>query len=237
MEPTAQHASDWVEVSHHSSVDLLWEPQLFRLRGRWQRLLQEAVQRQTGWNLGWRPGDLFPFRFHQRSNLCQRRLRAMMVKEPFHEADPECLYAILCGNWLKISHFKFYPKKKKKLLPYGEKSDINSLIKIHIIQQKKTDRDGMQWRWKSRIQAGCTSYVLLIHRNQFWPETRSAIVRPPGRTVTLKHRRRRGHTPLRASCEGPTCCQTSSSWRGGSSSRKDPWKFPHLGSAVRRILD
>lgn len=60
------------------------KPQLFRLRGSGQRLLQEAVQRQTGWNLGWRPGDLFPFCFHQWSNLCQRRLGAMMVKEPFY---------------------------------------------------------------------------------------------------------------------------------------------------------
>lgn len=140
MEPTAQHDSDWVEVSHHSSVYLLWEPQLFRLRGSGQRLLQEAVQRQTGWNLGWRPGDLFPFRFHQRSNLCQRRLRAMMVKEPFHEADPECLYTILCGNWLKISHFKFHKQRKNSYCYMVKNQTLTHWLKYILFNKKDRQR-------------------------------------------------------------------------------------------------
>lgn len=62
---------------------------------------------------------------------------------------------------------------------------------------------------------------------------RSAIVRTATKTAMVKRRWRQGDTPLRASCEGPTCCQTSSSWRGGSSWRKNPW-CPHLDSAFRR---
>lgn len=88
-----------------------------RLRGRGQLLLQEAVQRQAGWNLGWRPGDLFPFGLHQRSNLCQGRLRATMVKEPFHQAESSVPVFThwFVGQFAKRIPFQILQTKKKKI--------------------------------------------------------------------------------------------------------------------------
>lgn len=39
-------------------------------RRRGEDLLQEAIQSQANSSLGWRPGYLFPFSFHQWANLC-----------------------------------------------------------------------------------------------------------------------------------------------------------------------
>jgi len=57
----------------HETRHIPQHPDL-RLQDEVVRLLEEAVHRQASRNLGLGPADIFPFGFHQRANLWQRRL-------------------------------------------------------------------------------------------------------------------------------------------------------------------